>query len=265
MFHVGGFGWVTRGLYPGCTQVMLREFTPRGVLDAVPRFRVTRLALVPSAMRLVLQEPDAGRVDFNSLQYIYYGTSPIPLDLLREGMQVFKCKFVQSYGQTETTSSIVALAPDGHTLDDMPQMRSAGKALPGVELVIRDFDGKPVPVGTVGEIVTRSSSNMAGYLNLPRETAQTLDAQGWLRSGDAGYLDADGFVYVLDRIKEMIITGGENVYPAEVENALYGHPAVSEVAVIGVPSAKWGQAIKAVVVLRPGNAATEVQKSRCNA
>lgn len=259
LFHVGGIGWAMRGLFPGSTQVLLKEFSAQGVLDAIDHHRITRLALVPSAMAMVLQWPEAGATDFRSLQYLYYGTSPIPLELLREALQVFGCRFVQSYGQTETTSSIVALSPDEHTLEDAPHMRSAGKALPGVELEIRDVEGRRLAPGLVGEIVTRSSSNMAGYANMPDETKATLGSDGWLRTGDAGYMDENGFLYVQDRIKEMIITGGENVYPAEVENALYGHPTVADVAVIGVPSAQWGQAVKAVVVLRPGQQASAAE------
>jgi acyl-CoA synthetase (AMP-forming)/AMP-acid ligase II len=259
MFHVGGIGWVVRALFPGSRQIILREFSPKGVIDALKRHRITRMALVPSAMRMVLQEPDTATTDLSSLQYIYYGTSPIPLALLRDGMQVFGCRFVQSYGQTETASCIVCMAPDDHTLEDLPHMRAAGKPLPGVEIVIQDESGKVLPTGAIGEIVTRSTSNMAGYLNLPDETAATLRPGGWLRTGDAGRFDDKGFLYVQDRIKEMIITGGENVYPAEVENALYGHPAVGDVAVIGVPSEKWGQAVKAVVELRPGQQATEAE------
>jgi acyl-CoA synthetase (AMP-forming)/AMP-acid ligase II len=259
MFHVGGFGWVLRGLFAGGTQVLLREFNSSSVIDAIQRHRITRAALVPSAMLMVLHDPAAATADFRSLEYVYYGSSPIALDVLREAMRVFGCRFAQSYGQTETSSVIVCLAPEDHTLDDVPHMRSAGKPLPGVEVQIRDGAGEVLPVGVIGEIVTRSPSNMAGYLNLPAETAAAIDAEGWLRTGDAGRIDAQGFVYVEDRIKDMIITGGENVYPAEVENAIFSHPAVAEVAVIGVPDPKWGQAVKAVVVVRPGKELAEAE------
>ena len=131
-------------------------------------------------------------------------------------------------------------------------MRSAGKALPGVELAILDADGNRLPPGEVGEIATRSGSNMAGYWNLPEATAKTLDGDGWLRTGDAGYMDKDGYLYIHDRIKDMIISGGENIYPAEVESAICDHPDVAEVAVVGVPDDKWGEAVKAIVVMKPG-------------
>jgi long-chain acyl-CoA synthetase len=131
-------------------------------------------------------------------------------------------------------------------------MRWAGKALPGVEVAVVGLDGRPMPVGQVGEIVTRSSSNMVGYWNLPAETERTIDADGWLHTGDAGYFDADGYLYMYDRVKDMIVSGAENVYPAEVESAVYGHPDVADVCVIGVPDAQWGEAVRAVVVLKPG-------------
>ena len=135
-------------------------------------------------------------------------------------------------------------------------MRSAGKALPGIELAILDADGKRLPPREVGEIATRSGSNMAGYWNLPEATAKTLGSDGWLRTGDAGYMDEDGYLYIHDRIKDMIISGGENIYPAEVESAICDHPDVAEAAVIGIPDDKWGEAVKAIVVMKPGKQAT---------
>jgi fatty-acyl-CoA synthase len=132
-------------------------------------------------------------------------------------------------------------------------MRAAGKAVPGAEIKVVGLDGQTLPLGEVGEIVVRSPSNMLGYWQLPEATARTLTADGWVYTGDAGYMDADGYVYIHDRVKDMIISGGENVYPAEVENAIYGHPDVAEVAVIGVPDAKWGEAVKAVCVPKPGH------------
>ena len=153
---------------------------------------------------------------------------------------------------TETSGTIVTLDPEDHVPEGSPRMRSVGKPLPGVELRIVDAEGADVPTGTVGEIATRSSKNMRAYWNLPEATAATIDADSWLRTGDAGYLDEDGYLFLRDRLKDMIISGGENVYPAEVENAIYGHPKVADVAVIGVPDAKWGEAVKACVVLKPG-------------
>ena len=181
-----------------------------------------------------------------------YGASPIPLDLLRECMDVFGCGFVQMYGMTETTGTIVALEPEDHTPEGSQRMRSAGKPLAGVEIAILDGEGNRLRAGQVGEIATRSMANMKGYWNLPEASKRTMTEDGWLRTGDAGYLDEDGYVYVHDRVKDMIISGAENIYPAEVESAIFGHPAIAEVAVIGVRDDKWGEAVKAVVVLKEG-------------
>jgi len=163
------------------------------------------------------------------------------------------------YGMTETSGTIVALDPEDHVPEGSVRMRSVGKPLAGVEIKMIDEAGNPVPVGTVGEIATRSSKNMRGYWNNPDATAATIDADGWLRTGDAGYLDEDGYLYIHDRVKDMIISGGENVYPAEVENALYSHPKVADVAVIGVPDPKWGEAVKACVVVKAGEELTEAE------
>jgi len=154
---------------------------------------------------------------------------------------------------TETTGTIVALLPEDHTTDmSSPRMRAAGKALTNVGLKVVDADGNEVPAGQVGEIMIRSPQNMAGYWKQPEETARAMNGDGWLRTGDAGYMDEEGYLYIHDRVKDMIVSGGENVYPAEVESAIYGHPQVADVAVIGIPDQKWGEAVKAVIELKPG-------------
>jgi acyl-CoA synthetase (AMP-forming)/AMP-acid ligase II len=255
VFHIGGSGWGTLGVYHGATGVIAREFDPTKVLDFFEQSGITKLFMVPAAMQFVVRQPRARQVDFSRLKYMLYGASPIPAALLKECIDVFKCGFVQMYGMTETTGTIVALPPEDH-IEGLDRMRSAGKALPGVELAILDAAGNKLPTGEVGEIATRSGSNMAGYWNLPEATARTLGADGWLRTGDAGYMDQDGYLYIHDRIKDMIISGGENIYPAEVESAICDHPDVAEVAVVGVPDDKWGEAVKAIVVMKPGKAAT---------
>jgi acyl-CoA synthetase (AMP-forming)/AMP-acid ligase II len=255
VFHIGGTGWGMVGLYHGARGVIAREFDPNKVLDFFERSGITKLFMVPAAMQFVVRQPRAREMDFSKLKYMLYGASPIPAALLKECIEVFGCGFVQLYGMTETTGTIVALAPEDH-VEGLERMRSAGKALPGVELAILDADGNRLPPGDVGEIATRSGSNMTGYWNLPEATARTLDRDGWLRTGDAGYLDRDGYLYIHDRIKDMIISGGENIYPAEVESAICDHPDVAEVAVVGVPDEKWGEAVKAVVVMKPGRTAT---------
>ena len=181
----------------------------------------------------------------------------MPLPLLKQAIDVFSCGFAQFYGMTETSGTISALPPEDHDLKGNERMRSVGKALLGVEIVIMDDAGNILPSGEIGEIVTRSSMNMKGYWNLPKATKDTLTKDGWLRTGDVGYLDEDGYLFLKDRKKDMIISGGENVYPAEVENAIFDHPKVSDVAVIGIPDEKWGEAVKACVVMKPDESLTE--------
>ena len=256
-FHIAGTGSGIGTLVAGTTAIVLPEYDPARALDLIQNHNISKIFLVPAAIQLLLDHPGVAETDFSRLKYVTYGASPIPLDLMREAMRVMGCGFVQMYGMTETTGTIVALDPEDHVPEGSPRMRSVGRPLAGVEIKVIDEAGRPVGVGTVGEIATRSNKNMRGYWNNPEATAATIDADGWLRTGDAGYLDADGYLYIHDRVKDMIISGGENVYPAEVENALYSHPAVADVAVIGVPDPKWGEAVKACVVLKPGKALSE--------
>ncbi|MGE8143177.1 fatty acid--CoA ligase [Novosphingobium sp. NPDC080210] len=249
--HIGGTGLGVMALAAGLPGVVLTEFDPPRVFDAVENRGVTRFFIVPAALQMLLNHPDCGKTDFSRIKYILYGASPIPLELLRECIAMFGAQFVQNYGMTETTGTICVLPPEDHTVEGNKRMRSAGKPLPGVEMEIRGPDGNALPAGEIGEIVTRSSSNMLGYWKLPEATEATMK-DGWVATGDVGYMDEDGYVYMYDRAKDMIITGGENVYPAEVESGIYGHPDVLEVAVIGVPDEKWGEAVKAVCVPKPG-------------
>ncbi|WP_372236867.1 fatty acid--CoA ligase [Sphingopyxis sp. KK2] len=250
--HIGGTGLGIMALAAGLPGVVLAEFNPDGVFDAVEQHGVTRFFIVPAALQMLLLHPRCADTDFSRLKYILYGAAPIPLELLRQCIKMFGADFIQAYGMTETTGTICMLPPEDHDPEGNQRMRSAGKALPGVEIRILGDDGQEVPVGAVGEVVTRSSNNMIGYWNLPEATAKTMTGDGWIHTGDAGYLDEDGYLYIHDRMKDMIISGGENVYPAEVESAIFGHPAVQEVAVIGIPDQKWGETVKAVVVPKPG-------------
>ncbi|HVT25434.1 MAG TPA: fatty acid--CoA ligase [Rhizomicrobium sp.] len=254
--HISGSGWGFWGIANGARNVVAREFNPHKVLDYIANEGVSKLFLVPSAIQIVLRDPRARSTDYSRVKHLGYGASPIPLDLLREAVEVFGCGFAQMYGMTETAGTIVVLPPEDHDLNGNDRMRSAGRPLPAVEIKIVDERGNALSTGQVGEIATRSPWNMAGYWNLPEATAKTIDKEGWLRTGDAGYLDEEGYLFIHDRVKDMIISGGENVYPAEVENAVYGHPDVAEVAVIGVPDEKWGEAVKAIVVLKPNHSAT---------
>ncbi|MGB3847312.1 MAG: fatty acid--CoA ligase [Sphingopyxis sp.] len=250
--HIGGTGLGIMALGAGLPGIILAEFNPEGVFDAVEHHGVTRFFIVPAALQMLLLHPRCAETDFSRLKYILYGAAPIPLELLRQCIKMFGAQFIQAYGMTETTGTICMLPPEDHDPEGNARMRSAGKPLPGVEIRILGDEGQELPVGEVGEVVTRSSNNMLEYWNLPEATAKTMTADGWIHTGDAGYLDADGYLYIHDRMKDMIISGGENVYPAEVESAIFGHPAVQEVAVIGIPDAKWGETVKAVVVPKPG-------------
>jgi acyl-CoA synthetase (AMP-forming)/AMP-acid ligase II len=250
--HICGTGLGIMALAAGLPGHVLAEFTPDGFFDAVEQHGVTRLFIVPAALGILLNHPRCASVDYARLRYILYGAAPIPLELLRQCIEMFKCEFIQAYGMTETTGTICMLPPEDHDPDGNERMRSAGKPLPGVELKIVDAEGNAIPARQVGEVITRSTNNMIGYWNLPEATAKAMNSDGWVHTGDAGYLDEDGYLYIHDRLKDMIITGGENVYPAEVESAIYGHPDVLEVAVIGVPDDKWGEAVKAVCAPKPG-------------
>lgn len=252
--HIGGFGMMTRTLFYGGETLIQPLFEPGALLDAVEYQRVSKLALVPTAMKMVIEHPRARSVDYSRIRTIVYGTSPITLDLLREAMAVFGCQFAQSYGMTETSGTCVVLPPNDHDAGGNPRMRAAGRPLPGTEIRIVGERGEDLPTGRAGEIVLRCVSMMNGYWGLPQETARVLDADGWYRTGDAGYLDADGYLFIRDRVKDMIVSGGENIYPAEVENALADHPDIAQVAVIGVPDPLWGEAVKAVVVPVAGRA-----------
>jgi acyl-CoA synthetase (AMP-forming)/AMP-acid ligase II len=250
-FHIGGLGYGLVSLYAGATNVILREVVPADILRTIAAHRVTKSFLVPAVILFLLQTPDIDETDLSSLGLISYGASPMPLELLRRAMSVFKCEFGQVYGLTETTGAITFLPPEDHDPNGNRRMRSCGKPFSTVQFRIVGGDGNDLPVGEVGEIMTRSPQNMKGYWNLPEETARAFCGE-WLRTGDVGYLDEDGYLYIHDRVKDLIISGAENVYPAEVENVLFSHPAVADVAVIGVPDDQWGEAVTAMVVKRPG-------------
>ncbi len=255
--HIGGTGLVNIAIANGVRSLVQAEFTPVGVLEAIEA-GATHMFIVPAALQMVVQHPRAPVTDFGNLKYLMYGAAPMPLELLKEAVRTMPTtRFLQAYGMTETSGTISILPPEDHTLEGNQRMRSAGKACPGVAIEVRDADNREVPRGDIGEVCIRSPSNTAGYWRLPEATAKTIDPDGWLHTGDAGVMDDNGYVYIQDRIKDMIISGGENVYPAEVESAIYGHPAIAEVAVIGVPSARWGEEVKACVVAKPGHTIDE--------
>lgn len=248
IFHVSGSMSGVIACHYGATALITRDFTAEDALRHISEDRVSRMFAVPAALQMMLEHPRAAEVDFSPLRSIGYGASPIPLDLLQRCIQTFGCDFTQQYGMTESAGAIAASSPDDHLSGKALQPFAAGRALPGVELAICDRDGAHLNYGQTGEILTRSTANMVGYWRLPEVTASTITPDGWLHTGDLGYLNEDGYLFITGRSGDMIISGGENVYPIEVENVLREHPAVKDVAVIGVAHPKWGEAIKAVVV-----------------
>jgi long-chain acyl-CoA synthetase len=258
MFHIGGIGWAYLGLVNGATTILVSEFDAAQVLDLLERERVTNPVFVPTILQMLAAVPGAAERDYSSLRSIVYGASPITTPVLRAALRTFRCPLFGVYGLTETTGGVIQLRPEDHDADGDRQhlLRSAGRPLPWVEMRIVDPDSRrDRAAGEVGEVWLRAPNVMAGYYDRAEETGAALMPDGWLRTGDGGYQDDDGYLFLTDRIKDMIVSGGENVYPIEVEEALSQHPAVAEVAVIGVPDERWGETVKALVVRAPGSTA----------
>jgi long-chain acyl-CoA synthetase len=256
MFHVGGTGYGTSTMMVGGHTVLMKEVNPAVAIDLIARYKVTHTFFVPAVVQSLLLTPGIEKADFSSLQLLMYGASPIGDVLLKQALAVLKCNFMQAYGMTETAGTVLDLPPTDHEPEGPRSglLKSCGKAYPWVNLRIIDPTTlSDVKVGEVGEIWLQSGMVMKGYWNKPDATADAIQDGGWLRTGDAAYQDAQGYVYMFDRFKDMIISGGENIYPAEVENAMNAHPAVKEVGVIGVPHARWGETPMAIVVVRTGH------------
>jgi long-chain acyl-CoA synthetase len=259
LFHIAGSGWGVAGLFNGCHNVLTREVVPQEILRLIPEYRITNTLFVPALLQFLLAAPGVRETDFSSLRNIVYGASPITNEVLIRSMETFKCDFIQVYGLTETTGAITILRAEEHdpTGPRAELLRSAGRPWGDVSLRIVDTaTGQDLPEGQVGEIWIRSLQNMKGYWKMPEATAEAILPGNWFRSGDAGYLK-DGYLFIHDRVKDMIISGAENIYPAEVENVLMSHPQVADVAVIGVPDDKWGETVKALVTRAPGSQVTE--------
>ena len=250
MFHVAGIVPGMFTLASGGTAVITAEVNVDDILHLIPEYGITQALIVPAVIQTMTQATGVRNVDFTSLRRISYGGSPIPEAVLSNAMEIFGCDFIQNYGLTETCSMCTYLSPADHE-PSRGKLRSCGKPPPGRELRVVNEAGEDVPTGEVGEIVVRGGFVMKGYWRNPEANAEAF-AGGWFHTGDAGYLDEEGYLYIHDRIKEMIVSGGENVYPAEVENALAANPDILDAAVIGVPDEKWGEAVKAIVVLKAG-------------
>lgn len=250
LFHIGGISLALVALLQGCTNVILADAKIEAIIDAIVRYKIAKIFLVPSVLDMLSRELHTDPRDLSSLDLILYGASPISEALLVKLQGVLPCKFTQLYGMTELSGAVTYLPPEDHK-PDRGKLRSCGMPNPGVQVRIADSSGEILPSLAVGEIYVKAKSVMKGYWRNQTATSETI-RDGWLRTGDIGHLDAEGYLFIYDRAKDMIVCGAENIYPAEVENAIAGHPSVEDVAVIGVPDEKWGECVKAVVVIKEG-------------
>ncbi len=258
MFHLADGAAVFTHTANGATQAFIPRFDPKHVLETIARERVSLILLVPTMINFLLNHPELDSYDLSSLRHITYGASPIAPDLLRRAMKTFGCGFGQGYGLTEASPLLTVLPQEDHVITDEKSERrlaSCGKPVPGVEVRVVREDGSDARPGDVGEIIARGPNIMVGYWKRPEDTEEVL-GDGWLHTGDLATVDEDGYIYLVDRKKDMIVTGGENVYSTEVEAVLYSHPSIKEAAVIPVPDADWGEAVHACVVLRDGRQIT---------
>jgi acyl-CoA synthetase (AMP-forming)/AMP-acid ligase II len=252
MFHLGGTGWPIWSMQQGASLVIVREVAPESLLKTIVEQRVETALLVPAVMLFLCELPQSRTADFSALKHITYGTAPISPEVLRRSIDTFKCRFSQIYGLTETTGPFTSLAHQHHVAE---KLASCGRPMFGARAKVVDASGRELPPYEVGELMYQGESLMSGYWARKKETDDVI-REGWLRTGEAGYVDKDGFFFIKDRIKDMIVTGSENVYPAEIEAVLASHPDIVEVAVIGVPDARWGESVKACVVKRLGSTVT---------
>ena len=250
LFHVAGVNVGVLATAQGARTIVLPEINPAEILDLIEQQDINHAFFVPAVILMLSQMPDFRERDYSKLKQIFYGASPITEDLLVTAVEVMGARFTQVYGLTETTGGGTYLPPEAHE-PSWGKLRSCGVPYPSTIIRCVDGDGNPVPTGEVGEIVIQSDFVMKGYWNRPEATEDAI-RNGFFHTGDAGYFDEDGFLFIHDRVKDMIVSGGENVYPAEVENAIFGHPDVADVAVIGVPDEKWGEAVKAIIVPKEG-------------
>jgi acyl-CoA synthetase (AMP-forming)/AMP-acid ligase II len=260
LFHIAGNTHFRSTLYIGGCSIIMKFFDAAATLQTIQDEQATHMDIVPTHLAAMLNLPDLDKYDISSMKFLWYGASPMPLEVLKKGIKIFGPIFAQGYGQSETGPAISHLSKEDHNVLDRPEKEqkkliSAGKPDIGVQVRIVNEKGNDVELGQVGEIIVRSKHIMVGYWHKPEETKEAL-ADGWVRTGDMGYYDDEGYIYIADRKKDMIISGGENVYPREVEEVLYQHPAILEAAVIGVPDPYWVERVHAVVVTRKGVSTT---------
>lgn len=265
MFHLADGAATLLATWVAARHVIMPAFDPERWMQVVSAEHVTVETLVPTMINLIVNHPSRRQYDLSSLRAIAYGASPIPATLLLEAMRLMPCEWRQAYGMTEASPIATILSPEDHrrgAAGEEPyatRLESAGRPILGVEAEVRRLDGTKADVGEPGEIWVRGPNIMKGYWNRPQETAAALDEEGWYHSGDVAYADEGGYLFVVDRAKDMIVSGGENVYSIEVEKAICAHPAVLECAVFGVPDQRWGERVHAVVVAKPGAPVDEAQ------
>jgi long-chain acyl-CoA synthetase len=262
MFHLADGASNFAVTLVGGSHVSVKAFEPLAVLKAIEKYKTSCALLVPTMINMLINHPEVGKFDLSSLKLIWYGASPIAPDLLQKAMKIFQCDFCQLYGMTEAGPVVTVLMPEDHHFEagdpaSMKKLRAAGRPIIGIRMKVVKQDGQEVKPGEVGEVWARGDNIMNGYWAKPVETEEVLGKNGWYQTRDLAEMDEEGYIYIVDRAKDMIISGGENIYTVEVEAALYKHPAVLEAAVIGVPDVRWGEAVKACVVLKPGMTATE--------
>jgi long-chain acyl-CoA synthetase len=256
MFHMADLAGSMGATLSCAGNVMLESFEPGQLLETLASERISHTLLVPAMIKMALNHPNAASADVSSVEYILYGASPMPAATLQQCMSVWpEVGLVQAYGQTELAPVVTMLAAEDHRIGGQ-RLKSAGRPTPVNDIRIVDEDGQDCPVGVSGEVVVKGPHAMLGYWNKPEETSKALQ-NGWVFTGDAGLFDDDGFLYIVDRVKDMVVTGGENVFTTEVENAVISHPAVQDVAVIGIPHEEWGEAVHAIVILHEGQSASE--------
>ena len=263
MYHIAGVISTLLPLYRGDTQIVLPQFETGVCLDIVEKEKVATTYLVPTMLQGILDHPDFPKKDLSSLRNIGYGASPMPVKLLMQAKELLQADYTNFFGMTESTGIISVLSPEDHLLEGSPaeiakktrRLAGIGHCIPEGEVRIVDDQDQDVPIGTVGEIIARGKKVMKGYWNKPEATEETLRG-GWLHTGDLASMDEDGYLYLAGRKKDMIIRGGENIYPVEIENVLQSHLKVLESAIVGVPDDYWGEIVKAVIVLKPGQQAT---------